>query len=123
MDIFDLGKLIKTLRVQRKFTQKRLADLLGVSEATICKYESNVSTPPFETLRSIASIFNISMDTLCGMKHQGTLSVHGLTERQAETVKERVDAYRTKNEQSGGQTTQEQFSVLGKITAEITKKN
>ena len=121
--MYDLGAAIKELRKKRNFTQQRLGDLLGVSEGTISKYEANYMTPPLETLRSIATIFNISMDTLCGMEHQGTLSVHGLTERQAETIKELVDAYRTKNEQSGGQTTQEQFSVLGKITAEITKKN
>ena len=121
--MFDLGATIRELRKQRDYTQQRLGDLLGVSEGTISKYEANYMTPPLETLRSIASIFNISMDTLCGMEHQGTMPVHGLTERQAETVKELIDAYRAKNEQQGGQITQEQFSVLGKITAEITKKN
>ena len=121
--MYDLGVLIKTLRKKRNLTQKQLGEQLGVTEGTVSKYEANTMTPPFETLRSIASIFNVSMDTLCGMKHQGTLSVHGLTERQTETVKDLIDAYRTKNEQSGGQTTQEQFFVLGKITAEITKKN
>ena len=121
--MFDLGATIRELRKQRDYTQQRLGDLLGVSEGTISKYEANYMTPPLETLRSIASIFNVSMDTLCGMEHQGTLSTHGLSERQTETVKELIDAYRTKNEQSGGQITQEQFFVLGKITAEITKKN
>ena len=121
--MFDLGATIRELRKQRNYTQQRLGDLLGVSEGTISKYEANYMTPPLETLRSLASIFNISMDTLCGIKHQGTLSVHGLTERQIESVKDLIDAYRAKNEQPSGQATQEQFSVLGKITAEITKKN
>ena len=121
MEIYDRGELIRKLRTERKITQKQLADQLGVSEATVCKYENNTSTPPFETLRSIASIFNVSMDTLCGMKHQGTLSTHGLTEAQTEAVKALVDAYRIKNAQTGRQLTQEQFAVLGKITAELTK--
>ena len=77
--------------------------------------------PAFETLRTIACIFNVSMDTLCGMKHQGTVSTHGLTESQTESVKELIDAYRIRNAQTGRQLTQEQFAVLGKITAEITK--
>jgi hypothetical protein len=55
------------------------------------------------------------------MKHQGTLSTHGLTEAQTETVKALVDSYRVKNAQIGRQLTQEQFAVLGKITAELTK--
>ena len=112
MEIYDRGEIIRKLRTERKITQKQLANLLGVSEATVCKYENNTSIPPFETLRSIAGIFNVSMDTLCGMKHQGTLSTHGLTEAQTDTLKALVD---------GRQLTQEQFAVLGKITAELTK--
>lgn len=119
--MYDLGALIRSLRKERKLTQKKLGDLLDVSEGTISKYEANLMTPPFETLRSIASIFNVSMDTLCGMKHQETLSTHGLTKSQTETLKVLIDVYRIKNAQVGRQLTQEQFAVLGKITAEITK--
>lgn len=119
--MYDLGALIRSLRKERNITQKKLGELLDVTEGTISKYEANLMTPPFETLRSIASIFNISMDTLCGMKHQGTLSTHGLTEAQTETIKALVDSYRVKNAQIGRQLTQEQFAVLGKITAELTK--
>lgn len=119
--MYDLGALIRSLRKERKITQKKLGEMLDVTEGTISKCEANTMTPPFETLRSIASIFNVSMDTLCGMKHQGTLSTHGLTEAQTETVKALVDAYRIKNAQTGRQLTQEQFAVLGKITAELTK--
>ncbi|MBR4345988.1 MAG: helix-turn-helix transcriptional regulator [Oscillospiraceae bacterium] len=121
MQVYDLGLLIRSLRKERKLTQKKLGRMLGVSEGTVSKYEANIMTPPFETLRSIASIFNVSMDTLCGMKQQGTLSVHGLTEAQAETVKALIDSYRVKNTQTGRRLTQEQFAVLGMITAEMTK--
>ncbi len=119
--MFDLGALIKSLRKERKMTQQKLGELLDVTEGTVSKYESNQMTPPFETLRTIASIFNVSMDTLCGMKHQGTLSTHGLTESQTESVKALIDAYRIRNAQTGRQLTQEQFAALGKITAEMTK--
>ena len=119
--MYDLGALIRSLRKERNITQKKLGELLDVTEGTVSKYEANIMTPPFETLRSIASIFNVSMDTLCGMKHQGTLSTHGLTEAQTETVKALVDAYRIKNAQTGRQLSQEQYAVLGKITAELTK--
>ncbi len=119
--MYDLGALIRSLRKERHITQKKLGEMLEVTEGTISKYEANIMTPPFETLRSIASIFNVSMDTLCGMKHQGTLSTHGLTEAQTEAVKALVDAYRVKNAQTGRQLTQEQYAVLGKVTAELTK--
>lgn len=121
MEIYDLGELIRKLREERKMTQKQLANKLGVSEPTICKYEKNISVPPFETLRTIASVFNVSMDTLCGIKHQGMLSTHGLSEAQTDTLRALIDAYRIKNAQSGKKLTQEQYAVLGKIVAEITK--
>ena len=121
MEIYDLGALIRTLRKQRNISQQTLAELLHVSDATISKYEANTSIPPFETLRSIAGIFNISMDELCGMKHQGTVSTHGLSEMQTETVKSLIDAYRLKNAQTVKKLTQEQFAILGQIVAELTK--
>lgn len=119
--MYDLGALIRSLRKERNITQKKLGELLGVTEGTISKYEANIMTPPFETLRSLAVIFNVSMDTLCGMKHQGTLSLHGLTESQTGTVKALVDAYRIRNAQMSRQLSQEQYAVLGQITAELTK--
>lgn len=119
--MYDLGALIKSLRKERNITQKRLGDILGVTEGTISKYESNTLIPQFETLRTIASVFNVSMDTLCGIKHQGMLSTHGLSEAQTDTLRALIDAYRIKNAQSGKKLTQEQYAVLGKIVAEITK--
>ena len=119
--VYDLGALIKTHRKERRITQKKLGEMLGVSEGTISKYEANVSLPPFETLRSIASIFNISMDTLYGMKHQGTLSTHGLTSAQTDTLKALADVYRSKNIEVNKQSVQQQFTILGKIAAELTK--
>ena len=119
--MYDLGALIRSLRKERKITQKKLGEMLDVTEGTISKYEANTMTPPFETLRSIACIFNISMDELYGMKHQGTLSTHGLTSAQTDTLKALADVYRSKNNEVNKQGVQQQFTVLGKIAAELTK--
>lgn len=123
MDFYDLGALIKKLRIEKKMTQKQLADRLGVSEATVCKYESNFFSPPLDKMRSLASIFNVSMDTLFGMRQQGTVSVQGLSEPQIDTVRALIEAYRVRNARPGRPPTPEQMEVLGKITAEITKKS
>ena len=120
MEIYDRGALIKKLRSDRNITQKRLAKMLNVSETTVCKYENNTSTPPLDTLCNIASIFNVSMDTLCGMKEQGKLSTHGLTEAQTDTLRALADVYRSKGV-TGKKLTQEQYAVLGQILAEIIK--
>jgi len=119
--VLELGTAIKKLRKERGITQKKLGERIGVSEGTISKYESNDSIPPLETLCRIARLFNISMDTLCGMEHQGTLSTHGLSETQTETIKELICAYKSKNCQTIKHTTTEQYAVIGKIAAELTK--
>ena len=119
--MYDLGMKIKSLRIERKITQKKLGEIINVSEATISKYESNGSTPSIEILRQIACFFNVSMDTLLEMEKQGTISTQGLSESQSNTVRALINAYHIKNAQTVKQITKEQFSVLGEITAELTK--
>ncbi len=121
MEPFDFGANLCTLRKQRKMSQQQLADLLHITDGMVSKYETNFSEPPYETLRSIASIFNVSMDDLCGMKRQGTVSTHGLSESQTETLKALIEAYRLKNTQTGKALTEGQFAILGRIVAELLK--
>ena len=123
MEIYDLGALIKKFRTEKKMTLKQLAARLGVSEAAVSRYENNLSIPSLEKMRSLASIFNVSMDTLFGMTQQGTISVQGLTDTQTDTVRELIEAYRVRNARPGWPPTPEQLAELGKITAEITKKS
>lgn len=119
--LHDFGAYLRKLRKERKWSQQQLANLLHVTDATISKYEANTAIPQYETLRSIASIFNVSMDDLCGMKRQGTVSTHGLSESQTETLKALIEAYRLKNAQTGKTLTQEQFAIIGRIVAELSK--
>ena len=118
--MFNLGETIKNLRIKSGLTQKKLGSRIGVCEGTISKYEAGTSMPPFETLRAIAAVFHVSMDEIYGME-QSTLSTSGLTEAQAETVKDLINAYHQRNAQYIKQPTPEQFAVLGAITAELTK--
>lgn len=46
-------------RMERKLTQQALADLLGVSNTTISNYETGTSTPSFQCMLKLASIFGI----------------------------------------------------------------
>lgn len=119
--IYELGATIKDLRKKQNITQKELARRLNVSEATICKYENNTATPPFETLRSLAVIFNISMDTLCGISHKGNISVHGLSESQTTIVQNLTDTFRNLNLNTRKMLSAEQYALLGQIVAELSK--
>lgn len=59
-----IGEKIKTLRKERKSTQKELANEIGVTASTITKYEIGQLEPNLETLTKIADTFNISISAL-----------------------------------------------------------
>lgn len=57
---------IKELRQEKNITQGKLAEKLGLSRSTIAMYEIGASEPDLETLKAIASFFNVSIDYLMG---------------------------------------------------------
>ena len=122
-EIYDFGMILQKLRKERGLTQEQLARMIHKESSIISRYEKGLQNPTFETVREFAAIFNVSMDYLylAGMKHHGTISTYGLSESQNDSIKSLIDVYRIKNAQSAKQMSQEQFAVLGKITAELTK--
>ena len=53
---------IKLLRKEAGMTQKKLADLLGISNRAVSKWETGLSMPSTDNLFRIAKIFNVSAD-------------------------------------------------------------
>ena len=64
--MFDIGKRIKDIRQQQKLTQKQFAELIGVTERGIQRYENGERKPTFDVLISILDNVNISADYLLG---------------------------------------------------------
>lgn len=112
---FDFGAALRNLRKQRGYTQKRLADVLNLSETTISKYESNTAVPPFETVCTIAAWFNVSLDSLAGSETPNTLMLNGLSEKQVDIIKELVRLYAEKNDFPGSTLSNKQYELLGRI--------
>ncbi len=118
---YELGETIKNLRKRQKMTQKELAKILDVTESTISKYESNTAMPTFEALRTIAVTFHVSMDTLCGISREETISLQGMSERQKQTILELTAYFRKCNLPFHKSDNDEKFLILGKITNELMK--
>lgn len=59
--MYNLAENIAALRIKKKYTQKELADKLGVSKGTITSYESGVRTPPIEKLEEMAREFGVDI--------------------------------------------------------------
>ena len=59
-------KNLKELRNQKKISQQQLADIIGISQQSINKYENHGVEPDIDTLIKLAKYFNTSVDYLIG---------------------------------------------------------
>lgn len=57
---------LKKIREQNKFSQKRVADALGISNVQLSRYESGDRKPDPEMIKAIADFFEVSVDYLLG---------------------------------------------------------
>lgn len=120
--MFDFGINLRKLRKKNKLTQQQLAKKLNVSESLISRYESNEVQPPFDTLRALASILNVSMDELCGTEQMETLSLHGLSKEQSDVIKYLISRFRTMNNISGIiPSANDRHSLLGYLISDIVE--
>lgn len=60
----DFKDKIKCLRKKQNYTQQQVADILGIDRSTYSFYEIGKTRPKLEILKSIAKIFNVSVDEL-----------------------------------------------------------
>lgn len=70
MKKLNIGKCIIEKRKAKGITQEQLADYIGVSKASVSKWESGVSFPDILLLPELATYFNISVDELLGYSPQ-----------------------------------------------------
>lgn len=67
---------LKKLRIEHKISQKQLADVIGVSQQSINKYENHNVEPDISTLKSLANYFNTSIDYLVGYSDKNTSDIN-----------------------------------------------
>ena len=63
-----LSENIRKFRKERKMTQEKLAEALGVTVGAVYKWESGLSYPELNLLVEIADLFDTSVDVLLGYK-------------------------------------------------------
>lgn len=72
MSELKIGSVISTQRRNRGITQEELAQYIGVSKASVSKWETGQSYPDVVFLPQLATYFNISIDELLGYSPQMT---------------------------------------------------
>ena len=64
----SLSENIRALRKQKKMTQEKLAEALGVTVGAVYKWESGLSQPELGLIVEMADFFDTSVDALLGYK-------------------------------------------------------
>lgn len=55
--------MLKTLRKQKRLTQRELADALHISQTSVSKYERGESEPDLEMVVLMADFFGVTVDS------------------------------------------------------------
>lgn len=84
------GEKIKSLRKQKRWTQKELADKLGVGVSTVTNYESGYRATNQDVLFDLSDIFGVSVDDFFPPRYSATTSTHTFT------INEETEPYNTK---------------------------
>lgn len=70
------GDILKKLREQSGISQRKLAEVLHVSQQTVGSWEVNRTTPSPEIMNKIADYFGVTLDSIYGRKTTNNSSQH-----------------------------------------------
>lgn len=70
MNKLNLSDNIIRLRHENKLTQEELADFMGVTKASVSKWEKGINTPDLLLLPRLAAYFDVTVDELIGYEAQ-----------------------------------------------------
>ncbi|NLV20791.1 MAG: helix-turn-helix transcriptional regulator [Syntrophomonadaceae bacterium] len=70
MKNLNIGRIITQKRKEKGITQEKLAEYIGVSKASVSKWESGQSYPDILLLPELATYFNVTVDELLGYSPQ-----------------------------------------------------
>lgn len=90
----NMGEKLKSLRIEKKLTQKQIAERVGLAISAISSYESGTRYPSYDVLIKLAQIFHVSTDYLLGMTDKRNIDVTGLDDNEIELILQLVNLIR-----------------------------
>ncbi|MCM1183838.1 MAG: helix-turn-helix domain-containing protein [Roseburia sp.] len=64
MDQKKTGQFIKTLRREKQMTQEQLAEIMGVTNRSVSRWENGVNMPDFDLVMELANYFDVGIEEL-----------------------------------------------------------
>lgn len=117
--MMSLGSRLKKERELRNWTQKYVADKIGITNAVLSNYERDYRDPDTETLKKLADLYEVSIDYLLGRTDEKENSIEekidkalqlrdgekiyfydmeGLSDEDIEMLKKQIELYREMSE-------------------------
>ena len=102
------GRILRTLRLEKKLNQSQLGEKLGVDKLTVSSYENGENIPNIDFLVSVSMFFNVPADSLLGLEkgqpsHLLTCSLNrcnnmlGSIENLLQNITNRIEVWRDNN--------------------------
>ena len=66
----EFSQIVKSLRLERGWSQQEVADRAGLNKMTISQYENGKRKPSFEVIEALAVILNVDLIYLMGFTDQ-----------------------------------------------------
>ncbi|MBQ2841984.1 MAG: helix-turn-helix transcriptional regulator [Clostridia bacterium] len=82
MNTVDFGNFIYTLRKEKGFTQKELAEMLDVTDKAVSRWETAKNYPDIEMLESLADALDVSISELLECRRIPAESIAEASEKQ-----------------------------------------
>ena len=93
--IKDLPQKLRSLRVSYGYSQKQVAEKLGISPSIVSGYETGERTPSTEILLSLSYLYNVSTDYLLGKQTaapSAALDISKLTDKQKAALSNLIES-------------------------------
>jgi len=93
--IKNLPDKLKKLRMKYGFSQKQVAEKLGVSPSIVSGYETGERTPSTEMLLAMSYLYNCSTDYLLGKQNEEpeiVIKTNGLSDDQISAINHLISA-------------------------------
>lgn len=93
----EFSENLKKLREEKGISQTELAKRLGVNKSLISSYENMERLPSLNALAKLSYQFNVSMETLLGIKRNKTVDVSNLTTEQISVLTSVIEQFEKDN--------------------------
>lgn len=64
----EFGKNFRSFRKENGYTQKEIAEKLGIAQSNVSDWENDVSRPEYENLTKLASVYGVTVGELLGVE-------------------------------------------------------